>query len=153
MATASLSPPEATLRMQVASQREVELFCKMSVTPFMLCLGYDLILVLLCAVHALLTRKLPENFNESWYLFVSVSTTSFLWMVFLPTYFTAFYATHQTALLAFCLLVNGTCTLFCLFVPKMYAVMFIDKDDLQLWSRTETHITTSSRVAPSVTDN
>ena len=77
---------EAVLRMRVTTQ-EVELFCKMSLLPFMLCLGYDLILVVLCAAHAFLTRNLPDNFSESWYLFVSVSTTSFLWIVFLPTLF------------------------------------------------------------------
>ena len=151
--TAVISPPEASLRMQVLTTREVELFCKMSLTPFMICLGYDLLLLLLCAAHAFLTRKLPENFNESWYVFVSVCTTSFLWMVFLPTYFTTFYAHHQAALLAFCLFVNGACTLLCLFVPKVYAIYFVDEDDMIFGTGTFTNGTRPrtrlSQVSPS----
>ena len=130
--TAVLSPPKATLRMPVSTYRQVELYCKMGISYFMLCVAYNLLLLILCAVHAFLTRKLPENFNESWYIFVSVCTTSFLWLVFLPTYFTTFHAYHQAALLAFCLFVNGACTLFCLFVPKVYAIYFLDEKDLQI---------------------
>ena len=150
MTTAIFAPPEASLRMQVITVREVELFCKMSLTPYMICLGYDLLLVLLCAAHAFLTRKLPENFNESWYIFVSVCTTSFLWMVFLPTYFTTFYAHHQAALLAFCLIVNGACTLLCLFLPKVYAVYFVNEDDMSLGTGTTgTTASNKSCIAPS----
>ena len=62
--------------------------------------------------------------------FISVSTTTFMWMVFLPTYFTTFYAYHQAALLAFCLLLNASITLLCLYIPKIYAIYFIDEDKL-----------------------
>ena len=130
--TGIVSPPMAHMRMQVTTRRHVELFCSMRLDMFMLCLGYNLMLVLFCAAHAFLARKLPGNFNESWYLFVSVCTTSFLWVVFLPTYFTTYYAQHQAALLAFCLFVNGTCTLLCLFVPKVYAVYYVDEKDLAI---------------------
>ncbi len=133
--------------MPVITEEAVELLCEMPITPFMLCLGYDLVLVLLCAAHAFLTRKLPENFNESWYLFVSVCTTSFLWVVFLPTYFTTFHAYHQAALLAFCMLVNGACTLLCLFLPKIYAVYFVNEQDMKINAPKTTN--TTSSVAPS----
>ena len=131
MFTGIKSPPVSAHRMQVLTTRHVELLCELPLEDIMLCLSYNLLLVLLCAGHAFLTRKLPENFNESWYIFVSVSTTSFLWLVFLPTYFTAFYAYHQAALLAFCLLMNGTITLLCLYVPKIYAIYFVDEDNIQ----------------------
>ena len=62
--------------MSVTKQREVELFCKMSLLPFMLCLGYDFIFIVLSAAHAFLTRNLPDNFSVSYYLFVLVSTMS-----------------------------------------------------------------------------
>ena len=82
-------------------------------------------------VPGFLTRRLPENFNESWYIFVSVSTTTFLWMVFLPTYFTTFYAHYQVALLATSLILNASITLLCLYVPKIYAIYFIDEEQLK----------------------
>ena len=137
MVTTGLSSrPLAKLRMQVSTRRHVELFCHLEIGEFMVCVGYNLLLILSCAVHAIMTRKLPENFNESWYLFVSVCTTSFLWLVFLPAYFTAFEAYHQAALLAFCLFVNSTCNLMCLFVPKIYAVYFVNEKDIKIAPKT-----------------
>ena len=65
------------------------------------------------------------------YIFVSVSTTTFLWLVFLPTYFSAFYSYHQSALLAFCLILNATITLLSLYAPKLYAIYYVDQDMIE----------------------
>ena len=117
--------------MQVPTEKHVELFCDLPLEGLLVPLGYNLALIILCALYGFLTRKLPENFNESWYIFISVSTTSFLWIVFLPTYFTTFYAYHQAALLAFCLILNASITLLCLYVPKIYAIYFVDEGQLK----------------------
>ncbi len=129
-----IAPLVARLRQQVATTKHVELFCDLPLEEFLVPLTYNLALIVLCAVYGFLTRKLPENFNESWYIFVSVSKTTFLWTVFIPTYFTTFYAYHQASLLAFCLLLNATITLLCLFMPKIYAIYFVNEDDLQYYS-------------------
>ena len=55
-----------------------------------------------------------------------------MWVVFLPTYYMTFYAQHQAALLAFCLVVNGACILICLFLPKIYAVYFVDEKNMRI---------------------
>ena len=144
--TAIFAPPEVLLRMPSKFQQEVELYCRMSLPSFMACLAYDLVVILSCAVQAFLTRKLPENFKESWYIFISVSTTCFMWLVFLPTYFTTVYAHHQVALLAFCLFANGACTLLCLFVPKVYAVYFIAEENMII---STLYTTKPSQVGPS----
>ncbi len=68
------------------------------------------------------------------YIFVSVSTTTFLWIVFLPSYFNTFYSYHQASILAFCLLLNATITLLALYAPKLYAIYFVDESDLQYYS-------------------
>ena len=86
----------------------------------------------MCAVLGLLTRRLPDNYNESWYIFVSISTTGFLWLVLLPAYFTAFYAAHQVALLASCLIINSSVALLCLYLPKVYCVYFVDENSLKI---------------------
>ena len=114
------------------TEKYVELFCDLPLQGLLPPLTLNLTFLLICAIYGFLTRKLPENFNESWYIFVSVATTTFLWLVFLPAYFTAFYAVHQVALLASCLTINALVTLFCLYVPKIYAIYFIDEDNLQL---------------------
>ena len=136
--------------MQVTTKKHTELFCHLGVREFMTCVAYNLVLVVLCAAHAFLTRKLPENFNESWYLFIAVSTTTFLWMVFIPIYFSAFYALHQAALLAFCLLTNAVCVLMCLFIPKIYAVVFLIEKDQKIAKAhsTETSTINTSRIHP-----
>ncbi len=130
LVTGIVSPPMAVLIMPVSIKQYVELVCEMPLSGFILCLSYNIILILCCAVFGFLTRKLPENFNESWYIFVSVSTTTFLWMVFLPAYFTAFYAYYQVVLLSSCLFLNATVTLLCLYVPKVYAIYFVDENKL-----------------------
>ncbi len=135
--TAILFPPEAKLRMHVATEKYVELFCELPLEGFLVPLSSNLILLICCACYGFLTRKLPENFNESWYIFVSVSTTTFLWMVFLPTYFTTVYAYHQVALLGFCLVINASITLLCLYVPKFYAIYYVDDGNLTIVSTTK----------------
>ena len=126
-----IAAPVPKLQMPIPTKRLVELYCAMPMEVFMTPIIYNIVLILLCALHGFLTRSLPENFNESKFIFVSVSTTSFLWTVFLPTYFTTFYTYHQAAILAFCLILNATITLLCLFVPKVYAVYFIDETNIK----------------------
>ncbi len=77
-------------------------------------------------------RGLPENFNESRYIFVSVLTTAFLWLVFLPTYLTAQRASYRAVLLGACLTLNAGVTLLCLFAPKLYAIYCVDEQDMQV---------------------
>ena len=72
-------------------------------------------------------------------------TTTFLWVVFIPTYFTTFYAYHKSILLATCLTLNATITLLLLFVPKVYAVYFVNDSKIKYQtSSTNGAITDSS---------
>ena len=131
VATAFLVPPEARLEMPVRTEKLVELSCYLPLRALLLPILYNIAIILLCAVHGFTTRKLPENFNESRYICISVLTTTFLWVVFLPAYFTAFYTYLQAGILAFCLILNATVTLLCLFVPKLYAIYFVDEEQLK----------------------
>ena len=112
--------------MPVSTRMYVELVCHLPMMNLFLPLSYNLILLLLCAVFGFLTRRLPDNFNESWYIFISVSTTLFVWVAFFPTYLMAFYSYHKAALLSLALCLNSLVTLICLFVPKVYAVYYVD---------------------------
>ena len=142
--------------MKVPTERHVELFCDLPQVGFLAPLAYNLALIVFCAFYGFLTRKLPENFNESWYIFVSVSTTMFLWMVVLPTYFTTFYAYHQAALLAFCLILNASITLLCLYVPKVYAIYFVEEGSMTFSSelgQASVSRTTVSYIESDVSEN
>ncbi len=124
-------PSRAVQQMPVLIEKYSESLCETPLEALLIRISYNLILLVDCAVYGFLTRKLPENFNESQFIFISVTTTIFIWLVFLPTYLTSFYAYHQALLLALCLILNGFITLVCLFVPKLYAVYFVEEKDLK----------------------
>ena len=139
-----LSSVRLSLYQPVLVEPYVELRCEQALPGFLAPVAYNLIMILVCAILGYLSRKLPENFNETWHIFISVSTTLFMWLVFLPTYFLAFYAHHQVALLAFCLILNAYITMGCLFLPKIYAILFLKEDQIR-FSKT---ITDVSKICP-----
>ena len=118
------------MQMPVLTENFVELVCHIPQEALFIPLGYNLFLLFVCAVFGFLTRKLPYNFNESWYIFISVTTTLFVWIAFLPTYFMAFYAYHKAALLALALILNALVPAICLFAPKIYAVFYVPEDKI-----------------------
>ena len=123
-------PSRSTLQMPVLTEPYVELYCDRPMVILMTPLVYNLMLLMLCCVFAFLTRELPDGFNESWYIFLSVSTTLFIWIAFLPTYFLTFYAYHKEALLALALLLNALACVICLFAPKVYALFYLGDEDI-----------------------
>ena len=129
---AVLSAPDAFTQMPVPTARYVELLCDLPLYNLVIPLSYNLLLLLLCAIYGFLTRKLPDNFNESWYIFISVTTTLFVWIAFLPTYFVTFYAYHKAALLALALILNGAVTSLCLFAPKIYALYYVEESQIKI---------------------
>ena len=139
-------PSRSTLQMPVLTEPYVELYCDRPMAILMTPLIFNLVLLMLCCVFAFLTRKLPDGFNESWYIFLSVSTTLFIWIAFLPTYFLTFYAYHKEALLALALLLNALACIICLFAPKLYALFYLDDADITTSNFNET--TDSTRVSP-----
>ena len=118
------------LLMPVLIEPYVELTCVQDITSFSIPLSYNVIFITMCGFYGYITRKLPENFNESGFIFVSVSTTIFSWLVFLPTYFTVYSSKHKALILALCLLLNGFITVICLFAPKVYALFLVDEAKL-----------------------
>ncbi len=125
-------PSRAQLVMPVATEKFVELQCDLPFLNIIAPLSFNLFLLLLCTVVGFLTCKLPDNFNESWYIFFSVSTTLFIWIAFLPTHMLAFYAYHKAALLALALILNAYVTIACLFLPKVYALFFVDEKQIKI---------------------
>ncbi len=117
--------------MPVTTEKFVELYCNMDIINITVPLGLNFLVLILCAVYGFLTRKLPDNFNESWFIFISVSATIFVWIAFLPTHVMAFYAYHKAALLSLALVLNGGVTSLSLFAPKIYAVYFVDEKKIK----------------------
>jgi len=51
-----------------------------------------MLLIVVCTVYAVKTRKIPENFNESRHIGFTMYTTCVIWLGFVPIYF----GTHNT---------------------------------------------------------
>lgn len=121
-------PPVVELRMPKESEPTVEETCTFPFRGFVMSLCYNLLLIIICSFYAFKTRKLPDNFNESRYIALSVYTTLVIWTVFLPSYFVNNRAFHQVILLTSATLLNGTVNLMCLYIPKIYATLGSDSN-------------------------
>jgi len=71
----------------VLSCMQVVLKCRMKDMWFLFSLGYNMLLIIVCTVYAIKTRKIPENFNESKHIGFAMYTTCVIWLAFIPIYF------------------------------------------------------------------
>lgn len=126
-----VAPSTSSLRMPSPFEAYVELYCFNSLAAFLAPLAYNILIIVVCTLIGFFTRKLPDNFNESWFIFISATTTLFAWTVFVPAYFTMYYAYLQSAILGFCLVLNCFITLGCLFSPILYAVIFVPNERIK----------------------
>ena len=129
-------------RMPISTEKYVESMCDLSLRGLLPPLAYNVILVVVCLIWAFKARALPDNFNESRYIFLSVCCTLFVWIAFLPTYFSAFYATQKTLLLVVALLLNSFIVLLCLYCPKVYALFYVDEENMHIKMGTSSVLTT-----------
>ncbi|CAH1780392.1 unnamed protein product [Owenia fusiformis] len=148
-------PPVVTRNQPVLTEKFVELLCWIPLESLIAPLVYNLVLIIICSYYGFKTRFLPDNFNESRFIFFSVSTTLFLWIAFLPTYFTASSAYHKATLLSALLILNASVTLLVLFLPKLYAIYYISEDHMKFTpsfltvaSMNQTPATNLSNVSP-----
>ncbi len=63
----------------IVHERLVILKCQMNKHSFLFSLIYNVLLVLICTMYAVRTRKVPENFNETKFIGFTCYTTCILW--------------------------------------------------------------------------
>ena len=80
-----LEPPGT--RYYYPTRAEKILKCKIDDRSFLLSLVYNMLLIVICTVYAVKTRKIPENFNESKFIGFTMYTTCIIWLAFVPIYF------------------------------------------------------------------
>lgn len=77
------------------------LTCKASQIAILLSLVYNMLLIILCTVFGIMTRKIPQNFNEAKYIAFTMYSTCIVWLAFIPIYFGANHDFKVTAIVYF----------------------------------------------------
>ncbi|WAR15526.1 GRM-like protein, partial [Mya arenaria] len=118
-----LRPPEPM--MYYANRDDHQLVCKDAVGGYnMIGFTYPIILVIVCTIYAIMTRKIPEAFNESKYIGFTMYTTCIIWLAFVPIYFsTAYDIKLRIATMCYSISLSATVALVCMFTPKMYVIL------------------------------
>ncbi|CAH0715878.1 unnamed protein product, partial [Brenthis ino] len=91
---------------------------------YMIAFFYPIVLIVVCTVYAILTRKIPEAFNESKHIGFTMYTTCVIWLAFVPLYFgTASHVPLRITSMAVTISLSASVTLVCLFSPKLYIIL------------------------------
>eukprot|EP00106_Octopus_bimaculoides_P023794 XP_014791236.1 PREDICTED: metabotropic glutamate receptor 4-like isoform X2 [Octopus bimaculoides] len=118
-----MSPPKAIPF--YANRNDHQLICKAAQGfSYMIGFSYPIFLVNICTVYAVLTRKIPEAFNESKYIGFTMYTTFIIWLAFVPIYFTTAHNIEvRMATMCFSISLSATVALVCMFTPKLYIIL------------------------------
>ena len=88
-------------------------------------LAYNLFLLLGCICFAILTRKVPADFNETRFLYLTVFSMCVIWVAFLPIHYSTAELEptiyHYSQIVAS--FMTATCLVLFLIVPKLYLVV------------------------------
>ncbi|KAK3803075.1 hypothetical protein RRG08_027997 [Elysia crispata] len=120
-----LEPPGTKLSYPDSREPMVILKCSSDDISFLVSLIYNMLLIIVCTVYAVKTRKIPENFNESKFIGFSMYTTCIIWLAFVPIYFGTLNSFKiQVTTLCVSISLSASVALLCLFLPKVYIIVF-----------------------------
>lgn len=119
-----VEPPSVRREHPDGKRDQVILKCRIKDSSFLVSLVYNMILICICTVYAIKTRKIPENFNESKFIGFTMYTTCIIWLAFVPIYFgTGNSFQIQITTLCVSISLSAYVALFCLFSPKIYIIL------------------------------
>ena len=107
-----------------SEQKVVYLVCDVPAGALISFLVYNLLLVLVCTILAFKTRHLPDNFNESLFIAMCVTSTLILWGCFIIVYTLSPVKSTRIMSMAIALLCNHSVALIFLFLSRVCAVLF-----------------------------
>lgn len=86
---------------------------------YMIAFFFPIVLIIVCTVYAVLTRKIPEAFNESKHIGFTMYTTCVIWLAFVPLYFaTANHVPLRITSMSVTISLSALVCMACLFTPK-----------------------------------
>ncbi len=124
--SAFFSPSSPDILLPQQRQQLVEVYCRFGYGFLASCV-YNSLIIIACCVYAFKARKIPDNFNESKFIGVSVYSTVIICLSAIPMYVLAIQIAQMIGALCVTLLANTYLTLGCLYLPKIYAIMFKGK--------------------------
>ena len=95
---------------------------------------YNAVLALICTFQAFRTRKLPENYNEAKFISFTMVVTCIVVTIFIPTYIGT-RGTYRTTITCFVFIIGGFSTLCCMFVPKLYIILWRPEKNVPMQPR------------------
>ncbi|KAJ9585161.1 hypothetical protein L9F63_003052, partial [Diploptera punctata] len=118
-----VSPPRAVHH--YPTREDNHLVCSSHIdASYMIAFGYPIVLIVVCTVYAVLTRKIPEAFNESKHIGFTMYTTCVIWLAFVPLYFgTGNHVPLRITSMSVTISLSASVTLACLFSPKLYIIL------------------------------
>ncbi|XP_072046039.1 metabotropic glutamate receptor 5-like [Amphiura filiformis] len=140
--SASINPSKPNYMFTSPRRDNIELYCTLG-TGFLISVGYNGIIIVACCFYAFKARKVPSNYNESKFIAASVYSTVVVCVSLIPVYTTAVGAVQKVSALCAALLLTAYITLVCLYLPKLYAIHFVNNDgDLQIqnWRTSSTRV-------------
>ncbi|XP_063888044.1 LOW QUALITY PROTEIN: metabotropic glutamate receptor 6-like [Scylla paramamosain] len=153
-----VSPPRAIHH--YLEREDNFLVCAASINAsYVIAFAYPIGLIVVCTVYAVLTRKIPEAFNESKHIGFTMYTTCIIWLAFVPIYFTTannvelrITATSVTVSL------SATVALVCLFTPKLYIILLhpernVRQSMMTKYSTVRNNLSSSSQRVDSATQS
>lgn len=98
---------------------------------------YNAGLALTCTYQAFRTRKLPENYNEAKFITFTMVITCIVVTIFIPTYIGT-RGIYRTTITCFVFIIGGFSTLCCMFVPKLYIILWRPEKNVPMQPRSST---------------
>lgn len=98
---------------------------------------YNMGLALTCTYQAFRTRKLPENYNEAKFITFTMVITCIVVIIFIPTYIGT-KGIYRTTITCFVFIIGGSSTLCCMFVPKLYIILWRPEKNVPMQPRSST---------------
>lgn len=155
------SPPTAIKHYPTREEHQLVCAAYTNVS-YMVAFTYPIILIISCTFFAIITRKIPEAFNESKFIGFTMYTTCVIWLAFVPIYFsTGHHVLLRVTTLCVTISLSSTVALLCLFTPKLKIILLRPSQNVrkslmkrkQLSTITETRSTNlqtkqESQVAP-----